>query len=269
MAETEGKEDMKSAKGRIAVVLLALVCLFAGISNGERAAWDCPECGRKGNTGNFCGNCAHPAPEAGPVYAVGDIITFGHYEQDNNLNNGQEAIEWIVLDYNETEKKALLLSRYGLDTKPYHGYGNTNGIWGNCFLRSWLTGKFFRAAFTAEEQQKILKTNVDNSMSQGYSEWDTNGGNDTIDRIFLLSYREAIEEYFKDNESRTCKPTAYAIAQGASVSSSDGNGWWWLRSPGFTPSQATCVGNDGAHYSESLSEESGCVRPALWLNLDS
>ena len=83
---------MKSTKVRIAVVLLALVCLFAAMSYGEREAWDCLECGRKGNTGNFCGSCAHPAPEAGPVYAAGDIITFGHYEQDNNLNNGKEAI---------------------------------------------------------------------------------------------------------------------------------------------------------------------------------
>ena len=83
---------MKHRKGRIAVILLALICLFVGMANSEGEAWDCPECGRKGNTGNFCGNCRYPAPESGPVYAAGDIITFGHYEQDNNLNNGKEAI---------------------------------------------------------------------------------------------------------------------------------------------------------------------------------
>ena len=58
-----GKNNMKSIKGRIAVALVALICLFAGMANGEREAWDCPECGRKGNTGNFCGSCRHPAPE--------------------------------------------------------------------------------------------------------------------------------------------------------------------------------------------------------------
>ena len=42
--------------------------------------------------------------------SVGDIITFGHYEQDNNLDNGAEPIEWIVLDVQDG--KALLLSKY-------------------------------------------------------------------------------------------------------------------------------------------------------------
>lgn len=29
---------------------------------------------------------------------IGDTVTFGNYEQDNNLDNGQESIEWEVLD---------------------------------------------------------------------------------------------------------------------------------------------------------------------------
>ena len=28
----------------------------------DKAGWTCPECGKKGNTGNYCGKCAHPAP---------------------------------------------------------------------------------------------------------------------------------------------------------------------------------------------------------------
>ena len=28
----------------------------------EHAIWDCPECGRTGNKGKFCGECGHPAP---------------------------------------------------------------------------------------------------------------------------------------------------------------------------------------------------------------
>ena len=83
------KKTMRSTKGRIVVVLIVFICLFASISIGERAAWDCPacgrkgntgkycgscgyatwdcpECGRKGNTGRFCGSCGHPAPKAAP-----------------------------------------------------------------------------------------------------------------------------------------------------------------------------------------------------------
>ena len=44
--------------------------------------------------------------------SVGDVLAFGHYEQDNNPDNGPEPIEWIVLDVQDG--KALLLSRYGL-----------------------------------------------------------------------------------------------------------------------------------------------------------
>lgn len=29
---------------------------------GEHSSWDCPGCGRTGNTGNYCGGCGCPAP---------------------------------------------------------------------------------------------------------------------------------------------------------------------------------------------------------------
>ena len=49
---------------------------------------------------------------------IGDYVTFGTYEQDNNLKNGAEAIEWQVLD--KKDCKVLLLSKYALDAKPYN-----------------------------------------------------------------------------------------------------------------------------------------------------
>ena len=122
--------------------------------------------------------------------AKGDIITFGHYEQDNNLDNGPEPIEWIILDYDEATHRALLLSRYGLEAKPY----NTEEVgttWEKCTLRSWLNDEFLNAAFSTEEQSAILVTDVDNSDGQCYNGWGTSGGNNTQDRIFLLSYAEA------------------------------------------------------------------------------
>ena len=41
--------------------------------------------------------------------AVGDLITFGTYEQDNNPDNGPEPIEWVVLDVKD--HKALVISK--------------------------------------------------------------------------------------------------------------------------------------------------------------
>ncbi len=49
---------------------------------------------------------------------VGDYITFGLYEQDNDLSNGKENIEWLILELKD--EKALVISKYALDSKPYN-----------------------------------------------------------------------------------------------------------------------------------------------------
>ena len=46
-------------------------------------------------------------------------VFFGKYEQDGDLSNGPEDIEWIVLDIDENNNEALLLSKYVIDVKPY------------------------------------------------------------------------------------------------------------------------------------------------------
>ena len=284
---------MGQGKMRTVFILLTLLCLLTAHTVADHPAWDCPECGRKGNTGNFCGNCAHPAPEqedmpiystepflqettepAAPAtiipqqktYAAGDTILFGQYEQDNNPNNGMEPIEWVVLDYDASEGKVLLLSSYGLDGKEYQTpFARTT--WKECTLRAWLNSDFLNTVFSEQEKNAIILSHVDNSLNQGNKEWDTNGGNDTLDYLFLLSYQETAEKYFKDDQSRECKPTAFAAAQGVEVSDYHGNCMWWLRSPGPTQSSAGEVYPTGylSFMSESFIRS---VRPAFWLKLN-
>ena len=123
---------------------------------------------------------------------IGGVVTFGRYEQDGNEENGLEEIEWIVLDVEDG--RSLLISRYALDTVPYHTE-NINITWEKCFLRSWLNSDFLQTAFSDTEQSLILEAEVDNSQKQGFRRWNnwkkTKGGKDTEDRIFLLSYLEA------------------------------------------------------------------------------
>ncbi len=199
---------------------------------------------------------------------VGDVIRFGRYEQDNDSKNGLEDIEWVVLDVQEG--KCLLLSKYALDAKAYHKK-ETDITWEKCTLRKWLNEEFLNTAFCTDEQEAILMTEVDNSDQQGFREYLATGGNNTQDRVFLLSYYEAFTLYFPDNEARICGPTAFASAHGANTNKTDGKdtGWWWLRSPGSEQRSATNVTREGfrnfiyAHYT------SGCVRPAVWINLES
>lgn len=46
-------------------------------------------------------------------------VFFGKYEQDGDLSNGPEDIEWIVLDIDKKNNEALLLSKYVIDVKSY------------------------------------------------------------------------------------------------------------------------------------------------------
>ena len=264
----------------MAVVFLTVAFIIPG-AWGEGASWDCPECGRTGNTGLFCGNCGHSAPrgETKTQISVGAMVTFGTYEQDNNVVNGPEAIEWIVLDYDEKEHKALLLSKYGLDVMPYN-QTKKEMTWEACTLRQWLNGEFLQYAFSTREQNAIQMTATDNSASQKYSEWKTNGGNQTQDQIFLLSYAEANRflgvEYSKKNIKACVTPTAYAISRGAmttdSNDTSDGESaavWWWLRSPGSNQRSAATVNISGSLRSFTVNNNTAVVRPALWVNTDS
>ncbi len=213
--------------------------------------------------------------------SVGDVVTFGSYEQDNR-QNGTEPIQWIVLDVQDG--KALLLSKYGLDNQRYNNkYEEVT--WETCSLRAWLNNEFMKAAFSETEQPAILMTDVDNSDAQGF-DWkavgvteNITGGNNTQDYIFLLSYAEAnrylgvtVEDI--DNTKSRVAPTAYSVAQGTYVPgdfrTADGeySGWWWLRSPGYIQSYATSVDHDGSFGYCGVRSSTSCVRPAFWLNLN-
>lgn len=212
------------------------------------------------------------------IKAFENYVAFGAYPQTES-GNDQTPIEWLVLA--REDNKALLLSRYGLDAQPYNT-SKTETTWEKSTLRTWLNKDFMNRAFTANEKSAILLTNVDNSSSQGYSKWSTSGGNNTQDKIFLLSFAEA-NKYLGvtyDNSNNTnnttsrVAPTAYAIAQGAWTSSSnktaDGQaaGWWWLRSPGSDQDYAASVGTGGSLSISGVDCDYYCVRPALLVDLD-
>lgn len=202
--------------------------------------------------------------------SVGDTITFGAYEQDNNTSNGKEAIEWTVLD--KDGMSLLLISKQALDCQQYNT-SYTDVTWESCSLRKWMNGTFLNKAFNAEEQAQIQNTTVSADKNPEYN---TNPGNATTDKVFLLSINE-VEKYFNSDEARKCAPTAYAKAQGAYTSdiyktaSGAATCWWWLRSPGDDLDYAANVNNFGSvndiGYSVNFAYDA--VRPALWINLDS
>lgn len=195
-----------------------------------------------------------------PDVAVGDTVYFGRYEQDFISTNGTERIEWLVID--KADNQLFLASKYGLDCYPYYSYG-VSVTWERSDIRAWLNEEFYNIAFSEEEQNYIAETNVVNEDNQDYK---IDGGNDTVDKVFLLSLSEATQ-YFPTDEDRRIAPTEYCKSK--EVFTNDGEYcWYWLRSPGEKSFWASGVGVVGGILTKGseVQLDDNAVRPVLWVD---
>ena len=197
---------------------------------------------------------------------IDSIVEFGSYEQDNDRNNGKEPIEWIVLDKKGTE--LFLLSKYCLAQENYNNIGQ-DITWENCSLRKWLNEYFYNASFSIEEQSKIVNSYIQNPNNPTYY---TNGGNDTYDKVFLLSIDEA-KKYFSSEEELIAKTTNFvAMNLGDTFEMDicqelDSEEIYWLRSPGKdSKCAATIIRSGKRDYQHSINTCFG-VRPAMWVDI--
>ena len=199
-------------------------------------------------------------------FKAGNSIVFGNYPQ-TKTGNDNTHIEWLVLE--RDGETALLISRYALDCKPYNEK-QKDTTWEKCTLRSWLNNEFYNMAFSTEEKQYILQSDVSADKNPEYR---TNPGNATKDKVFLLSVVGA-KKFFRNDGVRMCAPTDYAIQQGAVASygyrvEDRWVGLWWLRSPGGYGSNAAIVDINGSIY--GLGDDVNCsftaVRPCVRVRL--
>lgn len=152
--------------------------------------------GRKGAANNV--STISSAPTSSIV--AGQVITFGSYEQDGNIVNGKEPIEWIVLNVNGN--RALVVSKYVLDRVPYYREDVDDShivTWSNSYLRYWMNNDFMNSAFSSQEKARIALSTIDNpdpnefyllkgSNTCYYNDYTAS----TQDYIFALSYKEVI-----------------------------------------------------------------------------
>ncbi len=177
---------------------------------------------------------------------VGDSFNFGTYEQDNNINNGKESIEWIVI--NKTNDKILVISKYILDYEKF--YNATDQDISNNNVRNWLI-KFSNEAFSEYEIELILD----------------NGNND---KVFLLNSND-IKML---GENIQCENTEYVRAKRSSVFTF---GDWWLEG---TEGTLYWVSSNGEIDSYQLIRKKADdyiltqeaffvkgVRPCMWLSV--
>ena len=194
---------------------------------------------------------------------AGDTVYLGAYEQDNNAEDGAEAIAWTVLDVQEG--KALLAADRVLDCQPYNDR-KTDMTWENSTLRAWLQDVFYETAFTDAEKTAVLP--VKNGNDQGNISWTTTGGNETEDRVFLPSCAE-VAKYFPAQNDRKLTGSEYARSNGAKLLGMTtlvvGETDWWLRSPGKVQTDAAYIGVKGDIGTKQVSDKLG-VRPMIWMD---
>lgn len=172
-----------------------------------------------------------------------------------------KPIKWRVLQSENGE--AFLLSDVILDKQAYND-DYENVTWEESSLRAWLNKKFMNRAFSDEEKEEI---NITEMVNQDNPKYGTEGGNNTADKIFLLSLSEVSgkkdgKKYgLLDDEMKACENSDF----------SKNKNWWWLRSPGGDSGSVAGVYKHGWVYNHGdyVDSSSGGVRPALHLNLSS
>lgn len=95
----------------------------------------------------------HIANDKGKL-ETGDIVFFGKYEQDGNLDNGPEPIEWVVLK--KDNNRLILLSKYVLTHRPIHSVAE-QFKWYESELCAWLNNDFYNEAFNETEKKQMHK----------------------------------------------------------------------------------------------------------------
>lgn len=154
-----------------------------------------------------------------------------------------EPIKWRVLE--EADGTYTLLSEYIIDKQEFYTSSDNRTIgdqtiyannYEHSTIREWLNNAFYNKAFSTPEKASILTTLVDNSASTTESSTNPYFSNNTMDKVYLLSYQEARSSTygFSTYSTRTAVTTDYARAVGALMNTSTslyGNGLWWLRSP--------------------------------------
>lgn len=247
-------------------------------------------------TDDICliGNCRYRRIKKGDALFSDDYAYAYKWADETTYHYFRfEPIKWRVLNVNGED--ALLLADIGIDTRKYNETYRAV-TWKNCTLRSWLNGyggsananeedyteNNFLSTFSSSERNAIYTTNT-NAEYIDNSNFGTEDGNNTNDKIFLLSSSEMysgdldkmltygfLKNYGEFADPRMAMTSTYAKAMGIAM------GPWsnmdeyrlyssqWQRSNFFSGYFGASMDWINAKVSNIAA-----VRPALRLNLSS
>lgn len=180
------------------------------------------------------------------------IIKAGAWPPD--AGQEKQPLEWIMLECRNSV--ALLLCTKSVAVMPYHNsYAFIS--WEKSDVRKWLNGVFFEKAFSREEKERIVRSEV---KYDSYKHSGSISEEITDDNVFLLNSDEAYR-YFGNDAQRQ----AVMIVSGTEKETKENRRcWWWLRSVGYYVNSAAVVYKDGGISSCGVHIGlSGGVRPAI------
>lgn len=146
-----------------------------------------------------------------------------------------EPLKWRILS--ETDGVALVVCDQIIAGSRFSEMSNN---YKESEVRSYLNGVFLNKAFTEQESAFIKTTLVDNSIATTGDDPNYYLSEDTLDKIFLLSYADITNPLYGYDDylnafdtARQVKTTDYARASGTYMNTSNhyGCGAWWTRSP--------------------------------------
>ena len=176
----------------------------------------------------------------------------------------KKPIQWKILE--QKGDRVLLITEVGIDGKRFNEF-RKDVTWDTSSIRLWLNTIFLSNAFTDKEQDYILTSTVTADKNPRQF---TDPGDETQDKVFLLSIQEA-EKYYLSKSERVVKATPHAVKNGVKQSgySYDDGSKWWLRSPGINRKTIAYVNQDGsiAYRGDFADSAIYAVRPALWLEI--
>ncbi|MCR4660937.1 MAG: leucine-rich repeat protein [Clostridia bacterium] len=215
----------------------------------------------------------------------GIIVEFGNYPQTANGSSFKnEPIRWNVLAVEND--RALLFSEKVIDGKIFDKYSHD---YSQSSIRKWLTEDFYKQAFSDEEREYILTTEIKNSIDTANQNNNpkkyNNGINKNIinkttnDKVFLLSLQDASNksygfkvDLYNEDIARQKIPTDYAVKNGVWKSDKDpyiGNTNWFTRSPWFyEPKNIYLFYKDGKQSSVAKIDKVCGIAPAIWVSAD-
>ncbi|MBO4365577.1 MAG: zinc-ribbon domain-containing protein [Eggerthellaceae bacterium] len=251
------ESDRPSRKGVLAVVAIAIAALSLG---GIAWAMTIGPLGSSSNVVTIGGTPDITGTTAEELFAseVGDVVTFGTYEQDGDETDGAEPLEWLVV--RKDGSRMQLVACNLIDYQPYASENmGFEGVYSD--LRTWLNKDFVTTAFT-EDERTYLRDTIVAYPGQPLDIYNPTVDAPERDQAFLLSNQQA-QDLFASNADRIAQPSAYA----AGLPGAPAKNAWWLRSTGFERQGAGQVQPSGEvdTYGVSVVESQAYVRPSVWI----